>query len=288
MFSGTEALRMRKFPPSSSRDLRELFNQRLTVRHIAEFDLKCAFSEEDGLSLRKLMSELDFDIMPVREGDRVHGYLVREELKSGPCGRQAHPLDSDCLIAESTPLLEVFNLLRDETWRFVLDRSEVAAIVTRGDLRKAPVRMFLFALINLFEMQLGRLIRHYKPREEWKADLSHGRLDKANELWQWRRQRNEALSLIDCLQFCDKKEIALATAPILDVLGFGTKNNARVFLDGTEALRDRIAHAQDLIEGISWQKLFDLAEHLETAVVHCERVSLGTDGGNPKGRADSQ
>jgi hypothetical protein len=262
--------------PSSARELRELFDRRLTVRHIAEFQLECAHMEEDGATVRQRMLELDVDVMPVVTHGKVHGYVVRKELHGGPCGDQMLPLHPELLIAESTPLLDVFVLLRNQPWRFVLDRNDVAAIVTRGDLRKPPVRMFLFVLVNLLEMHLGRLIRHYWPEEAWRSHLSLIRHENAEKLQASRKARNEALDLVDCLQLCDKRDIALATPAIMKTLGFGSKRKAAAFLRRAEALRDRIAHAHELLEGASWSELFDLAADLEKAVCCSEEAAAGT------------
>jgi hypothetical protein len=262
---------------STARELRELFDQRLTVRHIAE-KLKYANAEEDGEVVRRRMvdPQIDFDIMPVLTDGRVHGYVVRDELRGGPCGEQMRPLEPELLIAESTPLLDAFALLREHRWRFVLERNNVAAIVTRGDLRKAPTRMFLFILLNLLEMHLGRLIRHYWPEEAWRSLLNSTRLENAEKLQADRKARNEALDLVDCLQLCDKRDVALAMPTIITTLGFDSKGKAEAFLRHAEALRNRIAHAHKRLEGASWPELFSLAADLEKAVRCSEEASAET------------
>lgn len=273
--SGKPALEVRRLRQLryTARELRELLDQRLTVRHIAEFQLIQAGPEEDGLSLQKSMLEKDIDVVPVRRNGRVQGYLVRGQLRAGPCGEQERPLGPDDLIAESTPLLEVLRLLRDRSWRFVLDRDEVAGIVTRGDLRKPPVRMFLFSLVNLLEMHLNRLIRNHYPGDTWRRHLKADRIDAAKQTLYSRKDRNEAIDLVDCLQFCDKRDIALATTAMLEVLGFSSKTSAGKVLRSAEALRNRLAHARDLIERISWSELFEITDRVENILYQCEEAA---------------
>lgn len=276
--SGTPDLEVRSLRKLryTARELRELLDQRLTVRHIAEFQLIEAGPEEDGLSLQKSMLEKDIDVVPVRRNGKVRGYVVWDQLRGGPCGDQELPLGPDNLLAESTPLLEVLRVLRDRPWRFVLDRDEVAGIVTRGDLRKAPVRMFIFSLVNLLEMYLNRLIRHNWHGDTWRQHLKRGRIASAKGLLSQRKARNEAVDLVDCLQFCDKRDIAVVSPSILELLGFPSKASADRVLRNAEALRDRLAHAQDMTEGISWAELFDIAEQVEKMLLRCEEAAVGT------------
>lgn len=97
------------------------------------------------------------------------------------------------MIAESTPLLDVLPILRDNQRIFVLERNQVTGIVTRGDLQKAPIRMLLFGLISLFEMNLQKIIRIYYPYESWENLLSKKRIENVKDLLVERKKRNEAI-----------------------------------------------------------------------------------------------
>jgi hypothetical protein len=82
-----------------------------------------------------------------------------------------------------------------------LDCHQVSGIITCGDLQKAPVRMLLFGLVTLLEMNLLRLVRLYYPQDSWQKVLKPDRLEAANKLWHESQQRNEATDLLDYLQF---------------------------------------------------------------------------------------
>jgi hypothetical protein len=46
------------------------------------------------------------------------------------------------------------------------------------------------------------------PDEAWRGCRTPRRIEAASELMASRRARNEEISLVDCLEFCDKREIA--------------------------------------------------------------------------------
>lgn len=257
---------------STTAELRQLFEESITVRAVAEFDLWRADAAADGEAVRQTMAANDFDVAPVVDGPVVVGYVVRDSLLPGPCGQQIRPITPAELIAESAPLLDLFAVLRDNSWRFVLERSQVSGIVTRGDLRKAPARMYVFALINLLEMQMDRLIRVHYREADWRIHLAQKRIDKAVELLELRRRANEALHLLDCLQFCDKRDLILRVPELSEQLGLQDAEHATSLLRDLEALRNRIAHAQDMVEGITWEDLFDLTEIMDSLIRRCEAV----------------
>lgn len=264
---------------STTAELRQLFEKNITVRAVAEFDLWKADAAADGEVVREEMAAKDFDVAPVVDGTTIIGYVARDSLTPGPCGDQSQPITAAELIAESAPLLDLFAILRVDSWRFVLDRDEVAGIVARGDLRKAPARMYIFALINLLEMQMDRIIRAHYGDEDWRIHLRPTRIEKALKLFELRQQANEALHLLDCLQFCDKRDLVVRVPGIVEQLGFSDSNNAlRVFRD-IEALRNRIAHAQDMVEGITWTDLFNLSETMHRILRRCEAIASAPTSG---------
>ncbi len=264
--------------------LREVFDQSITVRCITEFDLLSAQNSELGSAVRQRMEDHDVDIIPVYDSDKKFtGFVSRDILKDGPCSEQTQRIEAGHLVAESTPILELFKMFDSVPWRFVLDRGDVSGIVTQGDLRKAPVRMYLFSLINLFEMQLGRTIRLRFPEEMWRRELSLGRITPAERLLEQRKKRNEALDLLECLQFCDKGDIIVRDETLRGVLGVSSKREGKKFFGRAQKLRDRIAHAQDLIEGSTWPELFDLSLTLEDFLGKLENFKYASDADDGRG-----
>jgi hypothetical protein len=147
--------------------------------------------------------------------------------------------------------------------------GHVSGIITKGDLQKAPLRMWLFGLLSLIEMQLLRLIRTTYPDDTWTQLLSYGRLGKAQQFLEDRQRRNEAIDLADCLQFADKRSIVAKSDSLRAALGFNSKSQADKQLQELEHLRNELAHAQDIVTG-RWPDLVRLASSAEHLLERCE------------------
>ena len=255
---------------STYQDLRKLFEHEIKIKHIAE-RLKCYNYEEESSKLRQEMEDLDFDFMGIEEDGEVKGYVNRLELGTGPVKNYKRKFLASELIDESAPLLTAFSALRDAQKKFVTHNNKVIGIVTRGDLQKAPVRMWLFGLVTLLEMHLLRVIRNHFPNDYWKTHLSNGRIRSAEELFALRKKRNEAIDLADCLQFCDKRDLILEIPEIKESMKKQLGNSAKSLLESTEQIRDKLAHAQDIVIGSTWPEVIDLVENLECLLKFFEK-----------------
>lgn len=253
------------------KELRKVFNQ-ISVRYISEFNLEMAKNDEDGNDVKNRMLERDYDVMPVTSNngtDIFIGYVLQSELNEGHCIGQMKNITPNDILAESTPVLASLILLRDRDWLFVLEGNKILGIVTKGDLRKAPVRMFLFALVNLIEMHLTLLIRDTCKEDEL-LPLIGNRFEKARNLFNDRIQRNESLDIFDCLQLCDKIDITLKKVEIYNLMKFESEKETRRCLKEIEKLRDRLAHGHDIISGTSWKDVIDLTVMMEKIIRKCE------------------
>ncbi|MBD2440379.1 hypothetical protein [Nostoc sp. FACHB-110] len=259
---------------SRSQDLRSLFENNITIEYVAE-PLKSVSSQADVLEVFEWMRKQDFDVVGIESAETITGYIERSNLisaKSGQCGDYQKLFHSQELIAISTPLMKLLPILRQTPRLFVLDCNQVSGIVTCGDLQKAPVRMLLFGLVTLLEMNLLRLVRLYYPQDSWQKFLKAERLEIAKRLWRESQERNEATDLLDYLQFCDKRELVLHQPALLEQLELKSKRSGEKFLKSAEQLRNRLAHAQNLVTGSSWQDLISLAEAMETLLIRCEEI----------------
>lgn len=257
---------------SSLNDLRELFEHRITVRHISE-PLVSFDSNHLAAQVRRFMEEKDYDVVGVREDGLVSGYARKDDLSledGDQVGVHLVRFKSEDMLSESTPLLNVFEALRNSPRVFILFLGRVGGIVTKGDLQKAPVRMWLFGLISLIEMQLLRIIRDYYPDDSWMSLISH-RLTDAETLLADRKRRNEAIDLADCLQFCDKREIVLKSDALCRLIGLDVEILEEQ-LKSLGNLRNELAHSQDIITG-NWPGIADLAAKAEEILHKCEEVN---------------
>ena len=225
---------------SSLTDLRRLFARAITLRDIAEplvsFDLGQSASE-----VLAFMEKREYDVVGLREHGVVIGCAQRSAVKNGVIGAYLQPFASDEVLPDSEPLLAAFSALRDRRHIFINVLGHAGGIVTRGDLQKAPVRLWLFGLVSLLEMQMLRLVRERYPKNLWIPLLSEQRVAKARDIFNKRQERNEANDLSDCLQIVDKATILGRDADLLKLMEFSSKRSSDDFFGKLGVLRDALA-----------------------------------------------
>jgi hypothetical protein len=255
---------------SSLLNLREVFDRSVSARYIAE-PLASFDAQRHSPDVLTFMNGKDFDVVGVRQNGAVIGYVHRSDLLEGTLKEYKKPFDEKLLVEDWSPLLAVLELLVGSPQVFIVIMGEVSGIITKGDLQKAPVRMWLFGVLSLLEMQFLRLIRASFPMDTWKEFISQNRLAKAEEMLQQRKRRNEAIDLADCLQFCDKKTIVLGSDTLRRALGFSSKDEGEELLKAFEHLRNELAHAQDIVTGC-WPQLVTFAKKAEDLLEACEAL----------------
>ena len=255
---------------SSLLNLREVFDRSVSARYIAE-PLASFDAQRHSPDVLTFMNGKDFDVVGVRQNGAVIGYVHRSDLLEGTLKEYTKPFDEKLLVEDWSPMLAVLELLVGSPQVFIVIMGEVSGIITKGDLQKAPVRMWLFGVLSLLEMQFLRLIRASFPMDTWKELISQNRLAKAEEMLQQRKRRNEAIDLADCLQFCDKRTIVLGSDTLRRALGFSSKDEGEELLKAFEHLRNELAHAQDIVTG-RWPQLVTFAKKAEDLLEACEAL----------------
>ena len=90
--------------------------------------------------------------------------------------------------------------------------------------------------------------------------------------------------MADYLQFSDKRELILAKTEIVERLGLKSKRYGERFLKSVEALRNKLAHAQDLVSDSSWPELIELAQGIEALLQRCEEIEFEILTDSPSSR----
>jgi hypothetical protein len=261
---------------SSLKDLRHVFDSAITAREIAE-PLVSFDEDHDARNVGLLMEERSFDVVGVRIGGVVKGFVLRESLQTGRVGECVISFQDLDIMPESASLVSAFRALRDRPQVFVSLLGQVGGLITAGDLQKAPVRMWLFGLLSLIEMQMLRLIREAYPGDSWVGQLSSGRLAKVRDQHADRALRSMETELSDCLQWADKRTIFLRNSELLRFLGQPDKTAAERLLKRLEELRNDLAHSQDIVTG-RWPELADLVVQAESLLERLEGATLGVAG----------
>jgi len=238
-----------------------LFLQGFSVMDVAE-PLVSFDAERPSEEVRRFLVERDFDLVGVRVDGLVRGYARREELETGLCGDHRHAFVPDDLVGEGASLADTIASLGINGRCFVRVLNGVSAIVTLADLEKPPVRMYLFGMITILEMLIGREIRVRFPDGAWLAHLSEGRRAKAEELLAERHRRNQQVDLLDCLQFSDKAQVLVKDPRSRRDLGYESRKSGLQAAKELETLRNNLAHTQEII-GSSWERIVRFSANLE-------------------------
>lgn len=266
-------------------ELRSLLGAGITAHAVLE-PLQSCPADAAATAMPTVLRQRDFDVAGVqsRRGGPVIGSVTRDSLKDGLVRDHLQPITADALISDATPLPSVLTVLKGRPHAFVLIGAGVRGIVTRADLNKPPVRVYLFGLISLLEMHLGFWVRAAYAADSWQAKLAAKRLAEAKKLQADRRKRNQDMSLVECLQFCDKRDLVLARKNLRERLSLGSKTKALDLLKRAEDLRNLLAHSQqDLVKGSSWEDVISLVEWVE-AVVHASDQQVEQAARNAAGR----
>ena len=246
---------------SSRATIRRFFHTGFTAADIAEYLISYDANQPAG-DVRQRMVDHDFDVVGLRDDGFVVGYVCREDLAGGPCSDHLRYFGSDQVTAAETPLRETLISLGEQPFLFVTSLGAVGGIITRADLQKPSVRMWLFGLITLIEHALGVMIRARYPEDSWRRHLSEARLQRAERFQAERQRRNESLDLVSCLALADKGQVLFKDAEVRAQLGMESRSAAKEAVRNMEQLRNSLAHAHDIVTG-SWQTIVNLSGHVD-------------------------
>lgn len=242
--------------------LQRVFMENFSVGDIAEplasFDAAAAAGE-----VRAVMASRGYKVAGIRRDGTISGYVQQEELADGSCGEHLHPFDAADIVHDSADFPTVVVKLTQSPRLFVTAFGQVGGIVTRTDLQKPPVRMWLFGMVTIIEMGLTRMIEDRFADGGWWQFVSESRLAKAQELLDERKRRNQEVDLLDCLQLSDKGQIVLRNEDLRVEAGFVSRSKGTQTMKELEALRNNLAHSQDIVT-CDWDIIVKLTTYLET------------------------
>ncbi len=228
--------------------LHRFFKNGFTAADIAE-PLVSWDSSTAAVTAGKQMEDLDLDVAGIRISGAVSGWCFRGDLGEGPCIGFLRSFFESTVVSSSAPLGDVIAQLGSEPRVFVTVFAGVGGIITRADLQKAPVRMWLFGLVTLVEETFTRVLKERFPGDAWHGMITKSRLEAAYRLHEERTRRNEHLDLADCLQFGDKGLILFKDEAIRLEMGFESRTQAKEVVRNLQKLRNNLAHSQDIVAG---------------------------------------
>ena len=232
----------------SRRRVQRLFSEAFTAKDIAE-PLPSFDADRDGREIRKLMREAGLQVAGVRDRGMVSGYIRSSDLEEaeGPCLAQARGFQADQLIYGDANLSDVILILSRHDHCFVSILNAVTGVITRADMEKPIVRMWLFGIITMLEIRFTELIREDWPNDTWMEKCTPSRLEKARALLDERHRRGaQHIELLDCLQLADKSYLLAQDPEFLHQFGFKSKTQADQAIRAMESLRNNLAHGQSI------------------------------------------
>ncbi|MCK1994128.1 hypothetical protein GW626_02135 [Peribacillus muralis] len=244
---------------SSYLSLKTLYEENITVKSIAQ-ELEFCHENDEAMDIRKALERKNFDIMAVQDQGEIIGYIERQELGEGTISKYLKYFSPRELVSDSTPLIQLLRIFKNKTRVFVLENNSIKKLITHADLQKPPIRMLIFGYITLLEMRLSDIILHRFGDGNWHSMISEDRLEKANELYRRRIDKNEDINIIECLQISDKFDIIHKDQEMRRFFQIPSKSKGRKDANAIRKLRDKISHANELGLDMSWMEIIEVVE----------------------------
>ena len=253
------------------REIQGLFINQITTKHIYE-PLYSTDLGSEPLEVLRDLNYYDFDVVGViNEKKEVVGYIRKNQLSEGPLSDLVNRFDLASIVTDSTPISNLIQLLANKDYVFVMHGNSIDGIVTLADINKPIVRLYLFSIISLFEMHLNYWITHHHSNNSWKELINDGRIAQAETIFSERQGANSALSLLDCLQFCDKRDILFDTKKYMEEFQF-SKSKFKTLVSNVEKIRNELAHSQSKINAnLAWPDFVSTIALLERSLSESEQ-----------------
>jgi len=237
------------------------FSDIFTAQDIAE-PLLSFNTETPAEWVLNSLNEHNRNVASVRSGGEVTGFITLEHLdKEGICGRFSRTFSASQVLPGDAGFAEVIHALTRHDYCFISLLGQVQGVISRDDVNKPYMRMWLFGIITLTEMQVTNLIRKHFGQSEWHNLIPAARLKLAQELQLERRRLNQHSELIDCLQLADKGLLLINDPILFSSLGIRSRSAAKKVLKQFQSLRNNLAHAQD-ISTYDWVQIARLSMRL--------------------------
>jgi HD domain len=237
-----------------------VFERAFTARDIAApliaFD--SAYPTSDILEAMKVAG---VDVAGLHSDGRMWGFLDATAPGAEAPDPQRREFAATEIVDSERPLMDVIEVLVRHDRCFVSVDGTVAGVISRIDMHKPAVRMWLFGLITVAELEFTERIRRKWPADSWVDRLSPYRIEKARNLLSEHQRRKEKSQLADCLQLSDKLEILTSDPSEQAAFGIPSASAARRVSRQFESLRNSLAHARDYV-GQDWPQVVRLARRI--------------------------
>lgn len=238
-----------------------LFADCFRATDIAE-PLRSFDSSRDPADIARVLKDQNLSVAGIRRDGFMLGFVRGADLESDIETSSFRGFGADQIVDGDASLTDVIHVLNRHNHCFVALLGEVVGYIGRADIERPVVRMWLFGIVTLIELEITEQVRSRWSEDDLAGLLTKGRLTKARELQDERARRGVACSLLDCLQLTDKVQILIQDEEALEYLGFRTKRAVKQVLREMESLRNNLAHAQDIVT-YDWAQIVRLVRRIE-------------------------
>ena len=178
------------------------------------------------------------------------------------------------VISENEGIMETLNKLKENDYYFVKILNHYGGIVTRSDIKKISFRLWVYGTISIFEILLLDILRLQNHDENTITELlSENRINAGKRIFELRKNKDEFIDFLECLQLTDKLGICiLKNKSILANLNL-TVIEAQSLMHKIEYLRNQIAHGNDY-DNLSFEKFHAILEFIHNFIKKYENDEL--------------
>lgn len=145
-------------------DVNRIASSAICVDQFATRRIVKAPSQALASEVKAWMEINDFDVAPV-QGNNQPMVVIRSELADLGDDKLviacARPVDNEQLVSSTTTLPKSLEVLRAHGWFLVYDNGEITGMVTRSDMERAAISIYIFARLISLEHALRRLLGSY-------------------------------------------------------------------------------------------------------------------------------
>ena len=250
----------REFAARNRRALR-IFMRAFSAQDIAE-PLRSFDAEFEASRIAGYLNARPRNIAGLRESGRVLGYVRQQDLGDRAAQEYMRTFKRGQMVEGEASLADVVSVLTRHDHCFVRVLDDVVGVISRGEMQKPVVRMWLFGFITTIEMALRERTSRRWPDGDWARQMTPSRLQKAESLREERLRRGQECDLLDCIQLSDLAKILLAVPEERAAYGFETASAAKRVIKEMESLRNNLAHAQDIVTH-DWAQIARMARNME-------------------------
>jgi len=243
-------------------ELKQIFTDNISTKQIYE-SLDRVSLTANPHEVKAYLIEKDFDVLGVVDPKGITiGYIHKNNLGDGRIEEYLKKIDQSFLIANNTSFSKLLKVLSLNDFAFVLNNNDIDGIVTKADINKPLFRLYLFGIISLFEMHINFWINKYIKVEIYQI-LDPGRYESALKIFELRKKKNDQLTILECIQLSDKRDLLLQAPGFLENFGFSKKVFVK-FMKTVETVRNETAHSQhSIIDSLDWERFVKVIDDIE-------------------------